>query len=210
MKPASPVLAINTSIMKSILILGLSLILSGAIYAQNLPACEWCGLADAPSDLSWECTIPTEDEPGEKLVLTGTIFLPDGQTPATDVLIYVYHTNSEGIYPKTGTEKGNAQRHGYLRGWMRTDVYGRYRVHTILPAPYPGRVDPAHVHITLTPPGEPEYWVDSFWFAGDPFITPQQAASLDSPGDGTNVVTLARNNEGVWNGKRNIVLKQSR
>ncbi|MCP2044874.1 hypothetical protein [Pontibacter sp. HSC-36F09] len=47
-----------------------------------------------------------------KLVLTGTVYLPDGKTPAQDVILYVYHTDVTGIYPKKGDEKGWARRHG--------------------------------------------------------------------------------------------------
>src|SRR5687767_8800250 len=80
------------------------------------PACEWCGTAEAPKELTWDLTIADATEPGEPIVIEGTVFKPDGRTPAPDVVIYTYHTNAAGIYPKRGNDPGNAVRHGYLRG----------------------------------------------------------------------------------------------
>lgn len=90
-------------------------------FAQT---CTWCGMADAPESLSWSTQIAPAAEPGERLIVTGTVFEKDGRAPAADVRIYIYHTNSEGVYPKRGDERGNGSRHGYLRGWMQTDRHG--------------------------------------------------------------------------------------
>jgi protocatechuate 3,4-dioxygenase beta subunit len=43
---------------------------------------------------------------------------------------------------------------------------------TIRPAPYPSRGGPAHVHLTLTPPGGVEFRVDAIEFDDDPLLTP--------------------------------------
>jgi len=170
-----------------------------------LPSCEWCGTGEAPDDLRWETTIAGPDEPGERLTLSGTVYEPDGTTPAPDVVLYLYHTNAEGIYPKRGDETGNARRHGYLRSWVRTDDRGRYRVHTIRPAPYPGRHEPAHIHITVEPPGGDEFWIDSVVFDDDPLLTAEERADRDDRG-GSGIVTLTRDDEGRWIGTRDIVI----
>jgi len=170
--------------------------------------CEWCGAQDAPEDPSWETRLAPPGEPGEPLVMEGRVYELDGKTPAAGVLVYVYHTNAEGIYPRRGDETGNGRRHGYLRGWMKTDDQGRYRFTTIRPAPYPNRRDPAHIHMTLKPPDEEEYWINSTWFRGDPLITEEQRCSLKRPAGPTNIVELKRNSEGGWRGKRDIVLRQ--
>ena len=171
--------------------------------------CEWCGAQDAPDDLSWQTRLAPPGEPGEPLVMEGRVYEPDGTTPAAGVLVYVYHTNAEGIYPRRGDETGNGRRHGYLRGWMKTDARGRYRFTSIRPAPYPNRRDPAHIHMTLTPPGQEEYWINSTWFQGDPLITGEQRRSVTRPAGPTNIVELHRDAAGVWRGERDIVLREA-
>lgn len=173
----------------------------------TLPACEWCGADEAPDALSWDMTIAGPDEPGERLVITGTVYEAGGTRPAPNVLLYAYHTNAEGVYPKRGDEIGNGQRHGYLRSWLRTNAQGRYRVTTIRPASYPGRTEPAHIHLTVQAPDAPETWIDSIVFADDPLLTPEARARLDNRG-GSGIVTLRRDEQGVWQGRRDILLER--
>ncbi|MDX1674541.1 MAG: YceI family protein [Longimicrobiales bacterium] len=188
----------------------LSLVLAGAVLTASLaaacgaqttplPACEWCGTAEAPDSLASTVTIAGEAEPGERLVIEGVVYEPDGETPADDVILYLYHTNAEGVYPKRGDEKGNARRHGYLRGWLRTGADGRYEVRTIRPGNYPGRDAAQHIHVTVQEPdGTPEYWIPSFKFADDPL--------LDADPGAPNVVRPERGSDGVWRAERDIVL----
>ena len=175
--------------------------------AVPVAACEGCGAADAPAALSWEARIAPSGEPGTPLVVTGVVYRPDGRTPATGVLVYVYHTNAAGVYPPRAGAVGNAQRHGYLRGWLRTDAAGRYRLTTIRPAPYPGRDSPAHIHLTLTPPGGEERWIDSIVFDDDPLLTPRRRAELRNVG-GSGVVRVTRGQDGVLSATRPIVLER--
>src|SRR5258708_39272775 len=51
-----------------------------------------------PQNLSWETTLASADEPGERMLIRGTIFKSDGKTPAPNVILYVYHTDSKGLY----------------------------------------------------------------------------------------------------------------
>ena len=132
---------------------------------------EWGGANDAPEELSWKTVIADKDEPGERLVVTGTVFESDGETPAENVLLYVYHTDATGVYPREGRDRSDANwRHGTLRGWMLTGKDGRYRFDTIRPASYPDTTTSAHIHITVTAPGYDEYWIESYKFADDPHL----------------------------------------
>lgn len=188
-------------------LLGLGVLSACAQEPRSLPDCEWCGAAEAPDDVSWSTTIADADEPGEPMVITGTVYDPDGETPAPGILLYVYHTNAEGIYPKRGDEQGNARRHGYLRGWMRTDEAGRYRFTTVRPGTYPSRNEPAHVHMTIKEPDRAEYWVDSIVFADDPLVDADYRAEQDKRG-GSGIVDLTRGDDGVWRGQRDVVLME--
>ena len=108
------------------------------------------------------------------------------------------------MYPKRGDEQGNARRHGYLRGWLRTDAQGRYRIDTIRPATYPSRVDPAHVHVVLGEPGKDEQSIDDFVFSDDPLVDEHYRSRVRNRG-GSGITTLTKR-DGVWYGARDIVL----
>lgn len=174
------------------------------VFAQD---CEWCGTGEAPATVSWSTQIAPASEPGERLIVTGFVFQSDGETPAPGVLIYAYHTNSGGIYPKRGDETGNGLRHGYLRGWVKTDSAGRYRFDTIRPAAYQSQGgEPAHIHYTVQAPGQAEYWLDGAWFSDDPRVTGDLIATLTRQGGFPNVMSVARDSLGVWHGRRDIRL----
>jgi len=178
-----------------------------AAQQTELPACEWCGAAEAPEDVDWRTTIAGPDERGERLVLEGTVFEADGVTPAAGVLLYLYHTNADGRYEPRGEVTGNERRHGALRGWVRTRQDGRYRVETIRPAPYPNRREPAHIHLTVTPPGGEETWIDSVVFDDDPLVSADDRDRRTGRG-GSGVVTLERDADGVLHAVRDIVLEE--
>jgi protocatechuate 3,4-dioxygenase beta subunit len=178
--------------------------LQGAAGAP-LPACEWCGANEAPAEPGWDIRIAGSDEPGATLVVSGTVFRPDGSTPAPGVILYLYHTNAAGIYPKRGDETGNGRRHGHLRGWLRTDAGGRYRFTTIRPGAYPGGSDPAHIHVVVKEPGKDETYLDDFNFADDPLVTPAYRARLRRRG-GSGIIALERDAAGRLVGRRDIVL----
>lgn len=160
------------------------------------------GAADAPAQLSWRTVITSPGEPGEPLVMSGRIFQPDGRTPAAGVMLYVYHADARGYYNQPNKLPAR------LRGWMRTGADGRYEFRTIRPAPYPNADVPAHIHTTLAAPGYPEYWIDSYWFDGDPFITPAKLATLSGRGGFNSVVALLRGKDDVWYGRRDMRLER--
>lgn len=171
-----------------------------------LPACEWCGAMDAPSgELPHAITIAGIDEPGERMVLRGRVFESDGETPAPGVLMYVYHTDARGIY-RTDDEglRGNGLRHGPLRGWLRTDETGRYEISTIRPGVYPSRIEAAHVHVTLTPEGGEEDWVESFFFEGDELLGEGVIRASERDGRFGAVVSLEPDADGVLMGERDL------
>ena len=174
--------------------------------SSPLPECEWCGAPEAPkSGLTSIATIAAPDEPGERLVLEGIVFASDGVTPVRGVLVYAYNTNAAGIYPTRGNETGNGPRHGYIRGWVITDERGRFEFRTVRPGPYPRRSQPAHIHMTVTAPGESEYWIDEVEFEGDPLLTKEWSARREGRG-GRGVVTLTRGADGALHARRDVIL----
>mgnify|MGYP001462709057 CR=1 FL=1 len=130
------------------------------------PTSNWSGARDAPSNVGWTTKLAPDSDKGERILISGTVFLPDGKTPAPNTLIYLYHTDIYGIYGQNGEH-----RHGRYRGWMLTDSHGRYEFESIRPAPYPENRFAAHVHMTLTTKDSKEDWIDSILFEGDRLIS---------------------------------------
>jgi protocatechuate 3,4-dioxygenase beta subunit len=181
--------------------------ISRAHLAGIVEDCEWCGAPEAPPSPSWSIRIAPEGEPGEPLHISGRVYGPDSRTPAPGVLLYAYHTDAEGYYSR-GDAQGNGRRHGLLRGWMKTGGDGRYEFRTIKPAPYPGRRDPAHIHMTVSAPDYPEYWIDDIWFDDDPLLTPERRAGFPKRGGFPSILKLSRGADGVWRGTRDIKLER--
>jgi len=185
-----------------------TLLLSFSTYSQSIKKPSWSGTSEAQKNISWRTVIPSKEELGEKLIVSGTIYLPDGKTPAKDVIVYVYHTNNKGIYPKKGNEKGNGKYHGYLRGWMKTNANGRYEFETIRPAPYETHDgEPAHIHYTIEHPDYPEYWLTGLWFSDDPRVNSYKD-KIERDGGFSNITTLTKDDNNILRGSRNIILQK--
>ena len=175
---------------------------------KSIPDCQWCGANEAPKNISWESSIADESVEGERLILEGIIYESDGNTPAENVIVYAYHTNKDGLYEKKGNETGNGIRHGYLRGWAKTNREGKYRFYTIKPAPYPNNAEPAHIHITLQRADFNEYWINATWFKGDTIITEEMIKKLNRQGGFSNIIELEQDEVGTWVGTRDIIITQ--
>ena len=146
-------------------------------------------------------TLPGFEEKKPKLKITGTIYKKDGKTPAEDVILYIYHTNRDGVYPSRGDEEGWARRHGYIRGWVKTGADGKYTFYTFKPGSYSSNT--AHIHSTVLEPNGKYYYIDEYRFKGDPKLE-NVSAYIDSRG-GSGIVEL-RKSGGIMVAKRDIIL----
>lgn len=163
---------------------------------------EGMGAIDAPVSVSWKTTLSTDADKGEKMVVSGTVFQPDGETPAPNVLIYIYHTDIEGFYGR----KSGEHKHGRYRGWMLTDKQGRYEFQTIKPAPYPENRFAAHIHTTLTTAAMREDWIDSYLFEDDTLISARERAEAGKKGGFNPILKLEKGANGIWTARRDIQL----
>jgi len=163
-----------------------------------------------PIDVTWKDISPGWDQNGPKLLLTGKVYQPDGRTPAKNVLVYYYHTNTEGKYvhkpelPRSMPPNTEGQTHGYIRGWVKTGEDGQYEIYTVRPGQYPKFDDPAHIHLTVEEPNRAGYYIDDVVFDDDPLLTTQRRLKMENRG-GTGVVRLVKK-DGLWIGERNIIL----
>lgn len=162
--------------------------------------------ADEVKNLSWKTTLVNDHEPGDPLIVSGTIYGADGKAPMEAALLWVYQTDATGNYsPASG---GSDNRYTRIHGQMKTGADGRYEFRTIKPASYPGRTVPAHIHASLSAPGFPEYWIDNYLFEGDPFITDEARKKLIGEGAFSSILRLTRGSDGVLHGTRDIQLER--
>lgn len=187
----------------------LLLLVTGCAYSQGTllgGPCEGCEAVFEYEDrvLTPVDTLADFWDEGPKLKFTGVIYQHDGKTPAENVILYIYHTNQEGIYPKRGGETGWARRHGYIRGWIKTDEDGRYTFYTLKPGSYPSRSSPAHTHAIILEPDGGYYYIDDWNFADDPLL-PEEERSEPGPKGGSGLVELQRQGD-MLVAERDIIL----
>lgn len=181
---------------------------SGADPAEFY-ACEGCeGATESDrATLGSRARLARPGEPGQPLLIRGIVRRTDGRTPASDVVVYAYHTNPAGLYADGSGVSDASRLHGRFRGWIRTGADGRYEFRTIKPGVYPDRRGPAHVHLTIVEPGRRPYWIDSVVFEGEFGVTPAYAARQQRRG-GHGTVRLRPTDGGVLLAERNIVLER--
>lgn len=164
--------------------------------------CEGCEAIFEYGDreLSPTDTLPGFEETEPTLKITGTIYKSDGETPAEDVILYVYHTNREGVYPTRGNEEGWARRHGYIRGWVKTDADGKYTFYTFKPGSY--SQNPAHIHPTILEPNGKFYYIAEYLFEDDPNL---KNHIIPNPRGGPGMLEVDKS-DGMLVAKRDIIL----
>lgn len=171
-------------------------------------SCEGCeAVHESPvrfEDLSAVDTLPDYQEQGEKIRVFGYVFQKDGKTPAPDVVIYIYHTDQEGNYSGKGNEKGWGKRHGYIRGWIKTNEKGFFEFYTLRPASYPNSQNPQHIHVTIKEPGKTAYWIDEYHFDDDPYFTQEHRQRAQQRG-GSGILQLQKENN-FMQARRDIIL----
>ncbi|RMA56293.1 dioxygenase family protein [Ulvibacter antarcticus] len=149
-------------------------------------------------------TLPDFQNNEPKLKITGTVYKKDGKTPASNVILYIYHTNREGIYETKGNEKNWGKRHGFIRGWTKTDEIGQYTFFTFRPAAYPNRLEPEHIHMTIKESDKNEYYIDDIMFNDDSKLTNSIKQNLRNRA-GSGIVELKVEDK-ILIAKRNIIL----
>ncbi len=157
-----------------------------------------------PTNVPWKTTIVAANEAGEPLIVSGTIYAPDGRTPLEGIDLFVYQTDATGRYSTTGGNNRNTRIHGL----MQTNSEGRYEFRTIKPAPYPAARNPAHIHAYVSGPNYPEYWIEEYLFADDPFITDEARRQFGGKGSFSSLMTVQRGDDGVLRAVRDIKVER--
>lgn len=155
------------------------------------------------SKLNWQLTLPGYNDKGPKLHVSGVVYKEDGKTPAAGTILYFYHTDQTGNYPP-GNETGWGRRHGYIRGWLKTNEKGEYSIKTLRPAAYPNRGAAAHIHCIVKEANMNEYYIGDFLFADDPLLSSEEKTNASVRGG--NGVLKPKQQGGILIAERNIYL----
>ena len=184
---------------RSKLLVALTAITLGA----SLLACNRKAAANQDPGQS-KVTIVSDQEPGEPLIVSGTIYSPDGKKPLPGITLNVYQTDATGRYSTSGGDNRGTRIHGT----MRTNAEGRYEFRTIKPASYPNSRNPAHIHAYVSGPDYPEYWIEEYLFADDPFIKDEDKQKAGSQGSFSHILNLTRGSDGILRAVRDIKIER--
>lgn len=143
---------------------------------------------DAPA-LPAEATLPMrEDEAGTPLLFQGQVTGVAG-TPLPNATVEIWQADAEGYYSQFAPNLPEWN----LRGTVIADEAGRFRIHTIQPAPYQIPTDgacgsliraagwhpwrPAHLHLKVSAPGH-RLITTQLYFRGGEYVTDDIASAV--------------------------------
>ncbi|WP_179344914.1 peptidase associated/transthyretin-like domain-containing protein [Winogradskyella ursingii] len=149
-------------------------------------------------------TLPGFENNESKVKITGTVFQKDGKTPAENVILYIYHTDRNGIYQPSEQPFGWEKRHGKYREWLKTGKNGKFTFYTFRPASYPNAQEPEHIHIYVKEPNTNPYYLDSYFFESDVLLT-EEKIQLHKNRGGSGIIQL-KMEDGIWTANRDLTL----
>jgi protocatechuate 3,4-dioxygenase beta subunit len=159
----------------------------GPFYTANAPAIQNDMLADS-------------NEAGTRLILSGQVLNLACSQVIPNAEIDIWHANDAGEYDNSGYN---------LRGKVTSNSQGFYVFETIKPGLYLNGATyrPSHFHFKITPPNFPTL-ITQLYFAGDPYIATDAAASITSGTfDASNrIIQLTTNANGDLEGTWDIVI----
>ena len=186
-----------------------SMILGGALLGgPNLVASQVCRITEPDIvgpfyrfGAPFRSQLAGPDEPGDRLILTGTVFSSDCRTPLPGAVIEIWQANNAGVYDTSKPGNFTEATSFHLRGMLHTNEKGRYQIETIVPGRYPippnlpglekyaGLTRPAHIHFRVTESLHIPL-TTQLYFKGDPFIAKdpwaghKQSLAIDLKQDG--------------------------
>lgn len=166
--------------------------------------CDGCELmyVGMPKNIQSVDTSSAWNEKGQKLLVTGKVLKLDGITPANNVIVYYWQTDNNGLY---SGGKGKTERHGHIRGWVKSDKQGNYSIYTIRPGNYPNSDMPAHIHLSIKEPEiDDEYYTDGLVFDDDAKLIGDERKKLENRG-GSGVLRVLIDKE-MQVAEHNIIL----
>ena len=137
------------------------------------------------------------DEPGEPLEIYGKVIDRKTNQPIKDVSLFLYQTDSSGIYNVSGGPDNQAR----IKGTVHTSESGCFKIKTILPGDYPGQKNSRHLHYVINAKGYKEI-ISILFFKG--FTT------TNITGQGPlSVLDIKKEKNGIWIGSIDINMERT-
>ncbi len=174
-----------------------------AISAQELNTDNYSPIYDRSEDLlSNTDTIPDYSSKTNKLKLTGTIYMSDGLTPASDVVLFIEQANEVGDFEMRQTGDNPNVFH---RSWVKTDADGNYTIYTFVPGNDRRYNMLQQIFPIVKEPSKEEYQLETFLFDEDPLLTKRCRKKIKKNGDETRILKLTQE-DGILVAQRDIIL----
>ena len=135
------------------------------------------------------------EEPGEPLVIYGRVIDRQNNQPVSDASLFLYQTDSTGIYGPPGRPEEQAR----IRGTINTNESGCFKIQTILPGDYPGRKNSRHLHYVINANGFKQL-TSILFFKG--FTT-------EDSGTPFSILEIKKENNGAWIGTTDLFIERS-
>ena len=146
-------------------------------------------------------TIPDFASRSQKLKITGIIYESDGVTPAKNVMLFIHHTDESGNFE---LKRQNKKRYVHHRGWVKTDVDGKYTFYTFVPGKYIYGNELTQILPIIKEPNKPEYKIETFLFDDDPLLIGKCRTKVEETNP--NRILKLNKKEGLFEAKRDIIL----
>ena len=136
----------------------------------------------------FQSRLAPENQPGERLRISGRVLAGPGCTPLAGAVVDVWHASAEGFYYGLEATRALKPEEYLLRGRVKTGKDGRYSFDTIMPGNYKVTetwTRPRHIHYIVSHP-KAKSLTTQLYFEGDPHnkTDPLMKASL--------IITLKR------------------
>lgn len=124
--------------------------------------------------LSEVATMPETESKPNQLTITGKVLMPDGLTPAKNVILYLYQHDENGEFQFETYNDKERLRH---RTWVKTDDQGNYTFNTFVPGEaivklnYPRRYGPKQFYLVAKLPETEDFALPALMFEDDPLIS---------------------------------------
>ena len=135
------------------------------------------------------------EEPGEPLVIYGRVIDRQNNQPVSNASLFLYQTDSTGIYGPPGRPEEQAR----IRGSIHTNETGCFRIQTILPGDYPERKNSRHLHYVINANGYKQL-TSILFFKG--FTTADSGGRF-------SILEIKKENNGTWIGTIDLTIERS-
>ncbi len=147
-------------------------------------------------------SIPDFESKSNPLVISGTVFLSDGITPAKDVILYIDQADENGNYE---LKKQSKKRYVHHRGWVKTDANGTYTFYTFVPGADRYSNALKTINLVIKEPNKTEYSGYNFIFDDDPLL--KKSCRKKMARNGVDSILKPVKKETILVAVKNIVLE---